>query len=295
MSGRIRSIKPEWLEDERMVMASAEARVLSVALLLLADDHGNGRMVAAIEASRIFPASPRVFPQALLELESMRFVQLYQLDGQKYFSIRNWEKHQRVDKPGKPRVPRPLDAGVEKVPGGLAKFLGSLATDPDPDLDPDPDHEHRTTTTTVSAKTKTKRVRQNLPGALPAGATVPVRLAWVEAWEKKYPGQKAAWGRRENGQVSQLLGTYTADELVGLVPYFFAWQRPEVIRGGHSFGKGPACFVLKVDELRADIADSDRRKSAAVAEANDKRANKHSVNDDALQQAFALIDAREAS
>ncbi len=105
---RIRSIKPEWLDDERMVLSSDAARTLSVALILLADDFGNGRAGRLWLAARVFPGRPiEVTDQALQELVTMRYVLLYEIDGQTYFAIRNWDKHQRVDKPGLPKVPGP--------------------------------------------------------------------------------------------------------------------------------------------------------------------------------------------
>lgn len=107
MSGRIRTIKPEWLEDERLALASANARVMSIGLILLADDFGNGRAHPALLRSRVLPlASREELFRALAELEGW-FVSIYEQGGQQYFSIRNWGKHQRVDKPGKPRVPPP--------------------------------------------------------------------------------------------------------------------------------------------------------------------------------------------
>ncbi len=152
MSGRIRSIKPEWLEDELLVLASSDARTLSIALILLADDYGNGRANPHLLASRIFPRTPRVLPEALAELVRMRFVALYEVDGQHYYSIRNWEKHQRVDKPGKPKVPPPSNAPA-KIPESPEKITDVVAIPrasrdpfhslPDPDPDPDPDPERR--------------------------------------------------------------------------------------------------------------------------------------------------------
>ncbi len=127
MSGRIRSIKPEWLEDERMALASPEARVRSIALMLLADDYGNGRASRVMLAGQVFPGKvPETLAKALDELARW-FVQLYEVDGQSYFNIRNWEKHQKVDKPGKPRVPPPSAT--------LAKVPETLATDRDLDQD----------------------------------------------------------------------------------------------------------------------------------------------------------------
>lgn len=122
MTGRIRTIKPEWLEDELLAAASDEARVLSVALILMADDHGRGRASTAAIATGAWryqleqddgAHAPEVLARAsraLRELHAMRFVTLYEVDRQRYFEIRNWSKHQRVDRPSKPRVPAPPQA-----------------------------------------------------------------------------------------------------------------------------------------------------------------------------------------
>jgi len=103
---RIRSIKPEWLEDELLALASSDARVLSIALILLADDYGNGRANRVMLAGQVFPGKVlETLANALDELVDIKFVVLYEVDGQHYFHLRNWNKHQKVDKPGKPKVP----------------------------------------------------------------------------------------------------------------------------------------------------------------------------------------------
>jgi hypothetical protein len=104
---RIRTIKPEWLDDERIVLSGSDARVLSVALILLADDYGNGRGNHQILGARIFPEDPRIFSEASRKLVDVGFIEYYKVDEQVYYSVRNWEKHQKVDKPGKPHVPGP--------------------------------------------------------------------------------------------------------------------------------------------------------------------------------------------
>lgn len=113
MAGRIRSVKPEWLEDERIASLSSDARVLSIALLLLADDHGRGRAHPTYIAAHVFANSQESLATAsrtIRELFATGFVDLYTVRGQSYFAIRNWTKHQRVDKPGAPRVPAPEEA-----------------------------------------------------------------------------------------------------------------------------------------------------------------------------------------
>jgi hypothetical protein len=122
MTGRIRTIKPEWLEDELLAGASNEARVLSVGLILMADDYGRGRAniaTIAADAWRFAMAQDdgahaaevlAMASRAFRELLAIRFVIDYEVDRQRYFAIRNWNKHQKVDRPSKPRIPAPPEA-----------------------------------------------------------------------------------------------------------------------------------------------------------------------------------------
>lgn len=128
MAGRIRSVKPEWREDERMVLASPAARALSICLILEADDYGRGVGNPDLIVSRNFPAHIDEGRAGLHELLDMQFITLYQVRGQTYFQIRNWAAHQRVDKPGKPKVPGPCDDSRESRES-LAKTRESLAPD----------------------------------------------------------------------------------------------------------------------------------------------------------------------
>lgn len=117
MAGRIRSIKPEWLEDELMSGASSDARVLSISLILMADDYGNGRCHKSNLSGRVFPPSSDSpedllrsytrFADALDEIVKIRFAGVYEVNGQHYFTIRKWKEHQKVSHPGKPLVPGP--------------------------------------------------------------------------------------------------------------------------------------------------------------------------------------------
>lgn len=142
-----------------------------------------------------------------------------------------------------------------------------------------------------------RRRTRRTPSAPDADAPVPgsdrVVEAWFKAYEAKYK-QKPKWGGRQGKQLKALLkgSGYTVDELVALVPYFFAWQRPDVIKAGHSWGTGYACFVLKLDELRADIADQDRRKDAAVIAEREKQRDSIAVDDDELNRINALAAAQ---
>ena len=154
MAGRIRTIKPELLEDERTAALSHEAFRLFIGMILLADDHGALRANAAQLAGQIFWCSkPREGLASLLEeLARVSLVSLYTVRGQQYAQLTGWTKHQRVDKPSKPRVPRPEEAKYEENQilvqnsrdprDTLATHSTTLAPDPDPDLrSPITDHD----------------------------------------------------------------------------------------------------------------------------------------------------------
>jgi hypothetical protein len=279
MTGRIRSIKPEWLEDESMIALSAEARVVSVGLLLLADDHGNGRGSEPFLSARIFPfaESLETLRNGLAELQNIGFVELYRLRGQTYFSIRNWKKHQRVDKPGKPRVPGPLDDGVEKVPGTLAKIPGGLAPDPDPDPDLGPRPRSRITDqdpiTVAPQRIADAAEREISTRDEEPTPIAQVRGAFLSAYAARYPqASRYPWGAREGGAAKNWLKSVPLDEALSLVTWFFAWKRPEVIKAGHPFCTGAQSLILKFHELRADLAHPERRAFAAAVTGDEKQA-----------------------
>jgi hypothetical protein len=134
---RIRSVKPEWLEDELLALASSDARVLSIGLMLLADDHGRGRASRVMLAGQVFPGHPReTLDKALEELRAIRYVVTYEVEGQSYFWIRNWAKHQKVDHPSAPKIPAPSDSSPAS--SGVLANLPEAVANPRASRDPDP-------------------------------------------------------------------------------------------------------------------------------------------------------------
>jgi uncharacterized phage protein (TIGR02220 family) len=143
---RIRTIKPEWLQDERLAGLSDAARTLSISLILLADDYGNGRANEMFIAAQVWAYSgdsiasvSRKTRECLESLSDIGFVDLYEVRGQKYYSIRNWGKHQRVDRPSKPHVPGPEES--EGLASGSRGLHDSLNADQDQDQDQDQDRK----------------------------------------------------------------------------------------------------------------------------------------------------------
>jgi hypothetical protein len=112
---RIRTIKPEFWTDSKTGTLSDGATKVFIAMLNLADDFGVLRMDLAELKARIYPYSNEIYlsliaPQLLDELLPRGLVQYfgYGPDDDEpmkpYLFIRNFSKHQKVDKPGKPLI-----------------------------------------------------------------------------------------------------------------------------------------------------------------------------------------------
>jgi hypothetical protein len=156
VSGRIRSVKPEILEDEKTAGLDDHTWRLFVSLFCLADDYGNLRGSADWLHGQVFWTTPETIEKtrdSLATLSRLSLVTPYAASGQAYLAITNWARHQRVDKPGKPRVPGPKDPGSvgqnedsRESPEPVATPQESPTLACAPARRPDPDHDQRPTT-----------------------------------------------------------------------------------------------------------------------------------------------------
>jgi hypothetical protein len=129
MAGRIRTIKPELLDDAKTAKLTDRQWRLFVSLLLLADDYGNMHGdVRRIDAAVFWGSSGDSAELLLSELKGVGLIQQYEVGGQAYIHLTGWTKHQKVDKPGKPRVPGPLCAGETQEAEKATYFIRSVAT-----------------------------------------------------------------------------------------------------------------------------------------------------------------------
>ncbi len=207
MIGRIRTVKPEWLEDDKMIESSPAARVLSVAMILIADDYGRGRGKEERIISRVFPLHHDDGRQAFSELMATGYFSLYVIREQTYFELTNWTRHQRVDKPGKPRVP--CRCGLlekdhecpEKIRENVEMDSESLAPDHDhiPDLvpRPDPDLCREKTIATVESKNPVKRKQA-------VGDHAAVIARFTDLYSERYE-TRPTWGAKQGKMVQRLL------------------------------------------------------------------------------------------
>jgi hypothetical protein len=128
---RIRTIKPELLDDGKTARLSHLEWRVFVSLFLLADDYGNFRAeVEQIDGAALWAFKEQSCREAISRLAELELLRFYEVNGQQYAHICGWEKHQKVDHPGKSNIPPP--PRVSRDPREtLARIRENLSTDLD--------------------------------------------------------------------------------------------------------------------------------------------------------------------
>lgn len=96
---RIRSIKPEFWEDEKIAALSPMARLLFIASWQLADRNGVFEHREAWIRAKVFPYENGEAPtvsRLLHELFTGGHLIPYEVNGKKYIAVRTFKKHQRI-------------------------------------------------------------------------------------------------------------------------------------------------------------------------------------------------------
>ena len=130
---RIRSIKPEFWRSDDIDALDWETRLVFIGLWSYVDDNGVGvykmpNIVSDLFASDFYrdpTATLSRVSEALKRLESRSMIDLYRVGERDYLYITNWERHQRVNNPNKPRYPLPTSENVEPIEGLSRSDAGS--------------------------------------------------------------------------------------------------------------------------------------------------------------------------
>ncbi|MEU4640854.1 hypothetical protein [Micromonospora sp. NPDC023814] len=110
---RIRSIKPEFFTSEVIAAQPLSARLTFIGLWTHVDDNGvtvdNPKLItAALWPLEDDPRETLARTSGdLASLSTAGLIQRYEVSGRRYLFITNWDEHQRVSHPSKPRYPRP--------------------------------------------------------------------------------------------------------------------------------------------------------------------------------------------
>lgn len=102
---RLRTVKPEYWTDERVGEVSVTARLLFIGTWNFADDHGGLDRSAKQLKAQVFPYDAIDCEPLIQELIGAGLLLEYEVGGKKYLHIKGFRTHQKVEKPGRPRVP----------------------------------------------------------------------------------------------------------------------------------------------------------------------------------------------
>ena len=122
---RIRSIKPEFWRSDDIDALDWDTRLVFIGLWSYVDDNGVGiykmsNIVSDLFANDFYRDPTETLSrvsEALNRLESRFMIDLYRVGDRDFIYITNWERHQRVNNPNKPRYPLPTSENSEPIEG----------------------------------------------------------------------------------------------------------------------------------------------------------------------------------
>lgn len=153
MRPRIRTLKPEMWEDEKIVALSRDARLLLIGLITMADDEGRFRARRSGIVGHCLQGdddAPRRVDGWIKEIQAQGIVVFYVVDQTPYGAFRHWRRHQKINRPSPSDLPPPPDHDVVREngrndhgavtessvseQGGLTTSRVGARSDPDPVL-----------------------------------------------------------------------------------------------------------------------------------------------------------------
>ena len=131
---RIRSIKPEFWRSDDISSLPWDDRLIFVGLWSYVDDNGVGVDKLSSIAADLFAGDIERDPsetfarvsRGLQNLFSSGRIDRYTVGNKKYLAVVNWDRHQRIDKPNKPRFPLP-DCDLPVIRETLARVTEKVA------------------------------------------------------------------------------------------------------------------------------------------------------------------------
>lgn len=248
---RIRTIKPEFWQDEKLAPLAPIDRLVFLGLISNADDAGRLVDSPRLLNGLIFPDTDDDCQESINTLCVLKRVQRYTSNsGQKLLQIVHWEIHQKVANPSKHCLPGPPEGDDPQTvnPPSLDSHedLTQLSLDPQsPILDHGP------------------RTMEEGPRIKDLGSTTPFEREFLEFWER-YPlkvGKKAAL---KQYQARRKAGAAAGEILEGLARYlaFKAAARerhhnPATFLGPNEWFREPWTITEEIEARQAGPRDEE--------------------------------------
>jgi hypothetical protein len=229
---RIRTIKPDFWTDEKVVELSPWARLLFIGLWNIADDHGRLIYSPRKIKLQLFPADSIEVGDLFRELIDRRLVLIYKNgDSTQYLQVKHFAEHQKIDKRSPSKIPDPHSIAPIPVDTRQVPLTSAELPQVPPDypesrrVPPDPAESPRIPPPEVEVDVEVERKGTEGKNPSPAVASAtsgfhaetngiqklpdPRFQPLVDAFHKHYPivneGQECPWSKREGNQAKLLL------------------------------------------------------------------------------------------
>ena len=106
---RIRTLKPDMWQDEKVGGLSRDARLLFIGLITMADDEGRLRGLPALILGHVFPYdldAAKKITSWLDEIAVSGLIERYEFGSTPYIQLVGWSKHQKITRPSPSEIPQ---------------------------------------------------------------------------------------------------------------------------------------------------------------------------------------------
>lgn len=216
---RIRTVKPEFWADEKLAGLSRDARLLFIGLFNFADDAGRMRGSPMLIRAQVFPYDTDIDSESLLRvLDEASLIARYEVAGESYIWIRNFTKHQKIDRPSESIFPTPPQAKPQ-----------TRSTKPRRKLDEPSPLEGKGKEQGKEGKGEEPSAVATLPAA---GRTVPTRLAYESAFRERW-GAEPLTGRMINGQLAKVVELVGAEDAPAVARFYVKHNQALYVNAKH--------------------------------------------------------------
>lgn len=176
---RTRAIKPEFWDDEKLAKLSRDSRLTFIGMWSISDDYGVCKGNSVYLKNKIFPYDEiqvKQFEGWLAELENICVIKPFSHHDEKFFHIKNFHKHQKIDHPSITRNPEP----PHEITEGTRETFGSVSrntpdeTEYKQKLETETEFKQKLETTIAASDKKTYRLppkESDVPTGLPINTT----------------------------------------------------------------------------------------------------------------------------
>ena len=130
---RSRVVKPEFWNDEKLAKLSRDSRLTFIGIWTCSDDYGVTKGNHAWLKAQIFPYEDYLklseFSKWLAELENIGRIIPFIANDEKYYYIKHFTDHQKIDHPSKFHNPEPPDELKNTLYNGTRETLAKLSRD----------------------------------------------------------------------------------------------------------------------------------------------------------------------